>query len=126
MEQSSDVARLDLSGVSVLVVDDEEPIRKAFSKLLIGLGVRTILEAGNGLEAIEVLHAHGEQIRVILLDLRLPRMSGLELLRHLVNVHPHPVAVVMATAMATAYWTEDVEEHFYKESSEVVWPCRLP
>src|SRR5439155_25677890 len=73
----------------------------------------------DGKGAIEILHASGREIQVILLDLRMPRMDGLEFLRHLVNVHPHPVAVVLATA----YGDREIEEEFYKGGSLMVLPA---
>jgi CheY-like chemotaxis protein len=108
-----------VKGGAVLVVDDEEPIRVAYRKLLEKMGVPSVFGAQDGIAAIEILHAHGPEIQVILLDLRMPRMNGMEFLRHLVNVHPHPVAVVLATA----YPASDIEEEFFKSGSAVVLPA---
>jgi CheY-like chemotaxis protein len=109
----------DLSGVAVLVVDDDGPIRSAYKRLLAEMGVTSVFSAEDGIAAIEILHARGHEIQVILLDLRMPRMDGMEFLRHLVNVHPHPVAVVLATA----YGDRDVQEWFYKVGSLLVLPA---
>ncbi|CDX21702.1 DNA-binding response regulator in two-component regulatory system with KdpD [Mesorhizobium sp. ORS 3359] len=64
--------------VSILVVDDEPPIRKL---LRVGLGSQgyTVSEASNAKAAIELLQT--ERPDLILLDLGLPGMTGLELLR---------------------------------------------
>lgn len=66
------------SGVKILVVDDEPPIRKL---LRVGLGTQdyTVVEAGNGRSAIEQVKA--ERPDLILLDLGLPDMAGHDLLR---------------------------------------------
>jgi two-component system KDP operon response regulator KdpE len=66
------------SGVKVLVVDDEPPIRKL---LRVGLGTQdyTIVEASNARTAVEQVRA--EQPDLILLDLGLPDMAGHDLLR---------------------------------------------
>ena len=68
--------------VSILVVDDEPPIRKL---LRVGLGSQgyAVTEAPNARAAIELLEA--ERPDLILLDLGLPGMSGLELLGKLRN-----------------------------------------
>ena len=46
-------------------------------------------------------------------------MNGFEFFRHLVNVHPHPVAVVLVTA----YGGNEIEEQFYKGGSLLVLPA---
>lgn len=61
----------------VLIVDDEEAIREVVRDILELAGIETIL-AANGQEAIELFTQHHERIRVILLDLRMPIMSGTE------------------------------------------------
>jgi two-component system KDP operon response regulator KdpE len=62
----------------VLVVDDEAAVRRFLRNLLEGAGF-TIFEAGSGGEALEALKKKHPD--VILLDLRLPDMSGVEVLR---------------------------------------------
>ncbi|BCH21138.1 response regulator transcription factor [Mesorhizobium sp. L-8-3] len=66
------------SGVKILVVDDEPPIRKL---LRVGLGTQdyAIVEAGNARTAVEQVRA--ERPDLVLLDLGLPDMAGHDLLR---------------------------------------------
>jgi two-component system, cell cycle sensor histidine kinase and response regulator CckA len=61
----------------VLVVDDEEAIREAVRDILELVEIQAIL-ASNGREAIDLFNEHRDRIRVILLDLRMPVMSGTE------------------------------------------------
>jgi DNA-binding NtrC family response regulator len=61
----------------VLVVDDEEAIREAVRDILELVEIQAIL-AANGREAIDLFLMHRAQIRAILLDLRMPVMSGTE------------------------------------------------
>jgi DNA-binding NtrC family response regulator len=61
----------------VLVVDDEEAIREAVRDILELVDIQSIL-AANGREAIELFNQHRSRIRAILLDLRMPVMSGTE------------------------------------------------
>ena len=68
---------------TVLVVDDEAIIRDLCGKALKGYRV---LEAGNGEEALEVFRR--EQVDVILTDVMMPRMGGLDLLRKLKELEP--------------------------------------
>lgn len=63
----------------VLVVDDDEPIRETVRGILEDVGY-AVIEAGDGLEALERMRADGAP-RVVLLDLRMPRMDGGGVLR---------------------------------------------
>jgi two-component system response regulator AlgR len=85
--------------IRVFIADDETPARERLRELLqdIAAEVPTTLagEARNGVEALERLPASGAQ--VLLLDIRMPGMDGLELARHLVNLETAP-AVVFVTA----------------------------
>jgi len=67
---------------TVLVVDDEEPIRATAVQALQRLGFETI-EAGNGLEALRLFEANRDRIRLVLMDLTMPRMDGEEAYREL-------------------------------------------
>lgn len=69
---------LGVSMPSVLIVDDEEPIRDAICLLLEDEGF-VCLQAGDGAQALQVLRASEDRV-VMLLDLMMPRMSGKEVL----------------------------------------------
>jgi two-component system chemotaxis response regulator CheY len=64
----------------VLVVDDSAAIRKILQRVLrqTGMVINTIHEAGNGEEALDVLKGH--QVALILSDINMPKMDGLQLL----------------------------------------------
>ncbi len=64
---------------TILVVDDEKVNRQILGKLL--QGEYCILEAANGLEALEVLGANTERISAVLLDIVMPVMDGYEVLK---------------------------------------------
>ena len=85
--------------IRVFIADDEGPARERLKELLedIADDVPTVLagEAANGVEALERLPASGAQ--VLLLDIRMPGMDGLELARHLGGLEQAP-AVVFVTA----------------------------
>ena len=78
-----------------LVVDDEEPIRRTSADILRRFGFARVHVAADGVEALSILQQHGDSIHVMLLDIVMPRMDGLSLLRHLIQVHDHPVGVVI-------------------------------
>ena len=85
--------------IRVFIADDEEPARERLKELLSDVAEEvpnTVAgEAKNGLEALERLPASGAQ--VLLLDIRMPGMDGLELARHLTGLEQAP-AVVFITA----------------------------
>jgi CheY-like chemotaxis protein len=75
-----------LAGVRVLLVDDEELIRRPMARFLGKRGAE-IREAGDGQAALERLQ-EGFEPHVILADLRMPRMDGAELYERLQQEHP--------------------------------------
>jgi two-component system, chemotaxis family, chemotaxis protein CheY len=64
----------------VLVVDDSAAIRKILQRVLhqTGMGIHAILEAGNGEEALDILKTH--KIGLMLTDINMPKMDGIQLL----------------------------------------------
>jgi response regulator RpfG family c-di-GMP phosphodiesterase len=86
------------SVVGVLVVDDEEPIRNALQRFLQGLGL-TVQTAGSGAEALAILHR--QPIALMLCDIRMPGMSGIDLVPQALEVVPD-LAVVMLSAVNDA------------------------
>src|SRR3954470_3926415 len=86
---------------NVLIVDDERPIRRILSLLLQERHHR-VSEAGSGEEAISAMSAAGSEARpdLVLLDLKLPGIDGLETLQRLRALAPR-LDVVMMTAHGT-------------------------
>jgi CheY-like chemotaxis protein len=72
---------------TVLVVDDENSVRNAMSKAFKRLGF-TVLVAVDGAEAVEIFQKHQTEIRLVLCDLTMPRMSGWETLAALRQITP--------------------------------------
>ncbi len=64
----------------VLVVDDSAAIRKILQRVLrqTGMAIRTIHEAGNGQEALDVMHSH--PVALVMTDINMPKMDGIQLL----------------------------------------------
>lgn len=93
---------------SILLVDDEAHIRKFISLLLRHLGVKRILEASNGSEALEVYEK--EKADLILLDVNMPMMDGIETLQGLKRINPNCV-VVMLTSLANRQTIDEAVKH---------------
>jgi two-component system response regulator AlgR len=85
--------------IRVFIADDEAPARERLRELLqdIAAEVPNVVagEAKNGIEALERLPASAAQ--VLLLDIRMPGMDGLELARHVAGME-NPPAIVFVTA----------------------------
>jgi two-component system chemotaxis response regulator CheY len=88
----------------VLVADDELHIRKFVGMILSQLGIERVLEAGNGEEAVAVFQR--EKPKVVLLDVNMPFVNGLEALKKIKEIDPSCVAI-MLTSLTTV---ETVEE----------------
>lgn len=82
--------------MKVLIVDDEAPARERLRHLLEETGAHTVVgEAANGQQALEL--APELVPDVVLLDIRMPGLSGMETARHL-NRLEEPPAIIFATA----------------------------
>jgi two-component system, chemotaxis family, chemotaxis protein CheY len=94
-----------MSDIAALIVDDSSVMRKIVERALrqAGISLGEVLEASSGIEALKLL-GH-RRVDLILSDINMPNMDGLEFLRQLrtQNLAPN-VPVVMIT-------TESSEEH---------------
>jgi two-component system chemotaxis response regulator CheY len=94
-----------MNGVRALIVDDSSVMRKIVERCLrqAGLDLKQVLEAGNGAEALLVLKDN--PVDLILCDINMPVMDGLEFVKQLAGVpNAKGVPVVMIT-------TEGSEAH---------------
>ncbi len=80
----------------LLIVDDEPLARARLRAQLAELAADAVIgEASTGLQALELVQAWHPDI--VLLDIRMPGMDGLETARHLLRL-PHPPAIIFTTA----------------------------
>src|SRR6476620_2093445 len=70
-------------GLNILIVDDSAAIRKILQRVLLqaDVNLKSAVEAGDGVEALEKLKV--ENINLILSDINMPNMDGLELLKRI-------------------------------------------
>jgi len=81
---------------TVLVIEDEEPLRHAVSKWLRKKGFR-VIEASDGRGGVDLFKAHEHTIDAVLLDMTLPSLPGREVLRELRRIRTD-VNVILTTA----------------------------
>ena len=94
-----------MEGIAALIVDDSSVMRKIVERSLrqAGINLTQVFEAGNGSEALTTLAAN--RVDLILCDINMPVMDGLEFVKQLPAVpNAKGVPVVMIT-------TEDSEAH---------------
>jgi PAS domain S-box-containing protein len=75
------------AGITMLLVDDDVLVREMVKAMIKRMGI-TVLEARDGVEAVEIFQQHREVIRCVLSDLTMPRMDGWELLTVLRKLSP--------------------------------------
>lgn len=82
--------------IRVLVVDDQVLVRRGISELLeLEDAVEVVGEARDGLDALRQVPSSKPE--VVLVDARMPRMDGVELVRRLSEDHPSVAAIVLTT-----------------------------
>ena len=86
-----------MAGEKVLVVDDEENVRFLYEQELIDEGYQTVL-ASDGKECLEKVAA--EKPDVILLDIRMPRMDGLEAIGKIIELNKN-IPIIINSAYST-------------------------
>ena len=84
-----------MSDITVLVVDDEARMRKLIKDFLMQKGYG-ILEAGDGEEALKVYEENRNKIKLILLDVMMPKLDGWSVLRQIRQ--DSKVPIIMLTA----------------------------
>jgi PAS domain S-box-containing protein len=93
-------------GGTVLLVDDEEEVRDAVRPMLENLGFE-VLEAEDGVGALQAFRRHADRVDCVLLDLTMPRLDGARTLRRLRAIRPG-VRVLASSGFAE----DDVRERF--------------
>ena len=82
-----------MSTKTILVVEDEEPLRNFISRNLSARGFQ-VFTAGNGLEALAIFES--KSLDLIILDVMMPSMDGLETCRRIRQVSTIPIIVLTA------------------------------
>jgi len=94
--------------IRVLVADDQSMVRAGFRMLLGGEGdIDVVAEAGNGREAID--KAARFQPHVVLMDIRMPELDGLQATREILAANPDARVLILTTF--------DLDEYIYEALS---------
>jgi two-component system, cell cycle sensor histidine kinase and response regulator CckA len=82
-------------GETLLVVDDEEMVRRLAARILLGEGFH-VLEAGGGDEAIRVLQRSAQRVDLVVTDVAMPGLGGRQLGETIFRCWPHVRVLFMS------------------------------
>ena len=109
-DQVKRAAGADLTGEgTILLVEDEEGLRALNARGLTSRGY-TVLEAGNGIEAIEVLEKSGRPVDLVVSDVVMPEMDGPTLARELRTRNPG-LKIIFVSGYAEDVFQKHLPEH---------------
>ena len=98
MELVADAKAVDFDNLRFLVVDDDRDQRYLLTRTLNGMGRARVVEAPSGHEALALLDRAGQAVDIIVTDLQMPQMDGMELVRR-IGERKLPVAVILISAL---------------------------
>jgi CheY-like chemotaxis protein len=87
---------MELNELRFLVVEDHAFQRTLLEQMLRTLGAAQVASVGNGKEAMKLLRAGDARFDIVITDLMMPEVDGIELIPMLKNA-AHPVALVLAS-----------------------------
>jgi len=93
--QSKGLMHQSSQGETLLLVDDHDTLRKGHREALESLGY-TVIEASDGLKAVEAFKNHYESIDLIIMDVMMPNMGGVQASKHIQKISPN-IPIIFAT-----------------------------
>jgi CheY-like chemotaxis protein len=105
---------------SLLITDDDRDFRETLGGVFEDRGYRTIL-ASDGQEALDILERY--PVHLVLLDMHMPRLTGLETIRRLREMHMALPCILLSAALDKAIEKEARAAEAYDVLSK---PVRLP
>lgn len=90
-----------IADLHFLIAEDDEFQRRWLVVMLTKLGAQHIVEAENGRIALDILQSKKRRVDISFIDLNMPDMDGIELVRHLANAD-HQTAIVLTSALGSA------------------------
>ena len=94
------------SRAHILVVDDERVVRDVLQNILLHEGYSRVVRASDGQVAMDKLAK--ERFDVVITDVKMPMMSGIELLIKIKELYPH-IAVIVITGFGDVHTPEEAQ-----------------
>ena len=94
-DEEESVVNMPTGSETVLLVEDEEPVRRAALEVLNVLGYQ-VFEASSGAQAIQIAQIVNKPIDLLLTDVVMPRMNGRDLAEEIKSLHPETIVLFMS------------------------------
>ena len=107
----------------ILVVDDEEEIAKLLEEFLNKKGYRVITALG-GQKAIEIIKSQ-EYIDLMILDLKMPAVNGMDVLQELRRLNKQIPVVILSGSLDLQNFIDDLKKLNYNEKNILYKPLDL-
>ncbi len=95
-QMESEIGHLDVASLRFLVVEDQGFQRWAASHALEQLGAKTVFNAGDGQTALEIFKSVEPPVDIVITDISMPGMDGMEFIRHVGDLGI-PIALIVAS-----------------------------
>jgi EAL domain-containing protein (putative c-di-GMP-specific phosphodiesterase class I)/ActR/RegA family two-component response regulator len=89
------------SGLTVMVLEDHDFQRRTLARMLRSLGAADVLEAADGRQALQLIDAHISPIDLVVCDLNMPQMDGMEFIR-CVGESKYAISIIICSAQDRA------------------------
>ncbi len=111
--------------ISTILLIDDDPVQLAIlASYFYGRGITDTLEATNGISALKIIAEHADKIDLILCDLKMPEMDGIEFMRHLKDSdYDGPIAILSS---ADRFLIESAEKLAVIHGLNVIGTVRKP
>jgi two-component system cell cycle sensor histidine kinase/response regulator CckA len=104
---------------TVLLAEDDPAVRASMAELLSGAGYG-VLEARDGAHAVRLARSHGGPIHLVLSDIVMPRLNGIEAARQIRQIHPEAQALFVSGYPAKAHAAAAEKAVLYKPFTRAV------
>lgn len=99
-----------MNKINLLIVDDRDVIRDAFKVLLSKYPIINIVsEAENGADAVDIISRNGEEIDIVLMDINLPKMSGMEATKKIKSINSKVKIIAFSLHTSAGYIVEMIK-----------------
>jgi DNA-binding NarL/FixJ family response regulator len=96
------------TAASILIADDEVLFRKGICYLLQDYGFKVVYEASNGVEVLDYLKQHTQHPDVILMDIKMPELNGVETTSQIAQLYPNIKIIALSSYISSTFITNTI------------------